>query len=75
MNEDFAWFKEHYTEFQEKYGKSFIAIKNKKVLGVYESYGVGVKETAKSEPLGTFIVQECSPNYVAYQCSIASMDF
>ena len=29
MSEDFNWFKEHYSEFQDKYGKSFIAIKNK----------------------------------------------
>ena len=27
MSEDFAWFKEHYTAFQKKYGESFIAIK------------------------------------------------
>lgn len=27
MSEDFAWFKEHYTDFQKKYGESFIAIK------------------------------------------------
>lgn len=75
MSEDFAWFKEHYTEFQDKYGKSFIAIKNKKILGVYDNYGTGVRETAKTEDLGSFIVQECSPDYVAYQCSISSMNF
>ncbi len=75
MGEDFAWFKEHYTEFQNKYGASFIAIKNKKILGVYSSYGEGVRETSKKEKLGTFIVQECSPDYVAYQCSISSMNF
>lgn len=32
MSEDFAWFKEHYTDFQKKYGESFIAIKTKKFL-------------------------------------------
>ena len=63
MSEDFAWFKEHYADFQKKYGESFIAIKNKKILGVYDSYGNGVRETAKTEELGTFIVQECSPDY------------
>ena len=43
MSEDFAWFKEHYTDFQKKYGESFIAIKTKKILGVYDSYGNGVR--------------------------------
>lgn len=70
MSEDFAWFKERYTDFQKKYGESFIAIKNKKILGVYDSYGNGVRETVKTEELGTFIVQECSPDYNVYQWDI-----
>jgi hypothetical protein len=70
MSEDFAWFKERYTDFQKKYGESFIAIKNKKILGVYDSYGNGVRETVKTEELGTFIVQECSPGYNVYQWNI-----
>ena len=40
------------------------------VFGVYDSYGNGVRETAKTEELGTFIVQECSPDYNAYQWDI-----
>ena len=75
MSEDFAWFKEHYSEFQKKYGKSFIAIKNKTVLGVYDTYGDGVRETLKTHEIGTFIIQECSPDDKAYQCSIASINF
>ena len=55
MIKDFAWFKEHYADFQKKYGESFIAIKDKKILGIYDSYGNGVRETTKTEELGTFI--------------------
>lgn len=69
MYEDFEWFEEHYEEFQKEYGDAFLAIKNKKVIGVYESYGQGVRETQKTEELGTFIVQECSKTgkpYVIY---------
>ena len=75
MNEDFVWFKEHYEEFQKTYGNAFLVIKNKKVIGVYESYGQAVRETEKTEPIGTFIVQECSQSHAAYQCCIASMNF
>lgn len=75
MNEDFAWFKEHYPEFQKKYGNAFIVIKNKKVLGTYKSYAEGVRETEKTEDLGTFIVQECNPKCEAYHCYISSMNF
>lgn len=75
MSEDFAWFKEHYAEFQKKYGVAFLAIKDKEVLGVYGSYGEAVRKTSAKEKLGTFIVQECNPQYEAYLCSIASMNF
>lgn len=75
MNEDFEWFEEHYQEFQSEYGNAFLAIKNKQVIGVYGSYGDGVRETQKTEPLGTFIVQECNKNHIAYTCCIASMNF
>lgn len=75
MSEDFAWFQEHYAEFQKQYGNAFLAIKNKRVLGVYHTYADGVRETAKTEPIGTFIIQECSSHADAYNCYIASMNF
>jgi len=75
MHEDFVWFTEHYSEFQELYGNAFLAIKNKKVLGVYPNCGEAVRETQKTEALGTFIVQECNCQHIAYQCCIASTHF
>ena len=75
MTEDFEWFEAHYHEFQSVYGNAFLAIKNKQVIGVYGSYGDGVRETQKTEELGTFIVQECNKDYIAYTCCIASMNF
>lgn len=75
MNKDFAWFQKHYTEFQKEYGKSYIVIKNQKVIGVYNNYAEAVKKTSITEELGTFIVQECDPCCEAYHCCIASMNF
>ena len=75
MREDFEWFENHYEEFQGKYGNAFLVIKNKCVIGVYNSYGEGVREAQKTEALGTFIVQECCRDRVAYSCCIASMNF
>lgn len=74
MYGDYEWFEEHYKDFQNKYGDAFIAIKNKQVLGVYETYGQGVRETQKTEELGTFLVQECKKDSLAH-CWIASMNF
>lgn len=75
MKEDFAWFREHYAEFQRQYGNAFLAIKDKKILGVYHSFAEGIYETSKTEEAGTFIVQECDPQRIAYQVYIASMNF
>ena len=75
MNEDYKWFEENYLELSKTYGDSFLVIKNKRVIGVYDSYGSGVSETRKTELLGTFIVQKCQANGEIFQCCIASMNF
>ena len=75
MEKDYLWFKNYYADFQEKYGNSYIVIKNESVLGVFDSYAKAVHTTMLTEELGTFIVQECNKEYEASQCSIASMNF
>lgn len=73
--DDYLWFVEQYNNLGGIYGDSFLAIKDKKVLNAYASYGDAVRETQKTEPLGSFIVQECRRNGEMIHCSIASMDF
>jgi len=75
QDKDFEWFLENYNDLYEKYGRSFLAIKNKNVLGVYDSFADAVDSTAKTEKLGTFIVQECTGDESAYTVQIASMHF
>ncbi len=70
QREDFQFFLDNYNEYYKKYGHSFIAIKDKKVVGVYHSYSEGVEETKKSEPMGTFIVQEVNGDESAYTVRI-----
>ena len=75
MVDDYLWFVEQYDRLRNIYGDSFLAIKDKRVLNAYASYGEAVRETRKVEPLGTFIVQECRHNGEMIHCSIASMNF
>ena len=63
---DFKWFKRNNKKLYAKYGNSYLAIKNKKVLGVFSSYAEGVRETSKTELLGTFIVQHCTGDESGY---------
>jgi len=75
QDKDFKWFLENYTDLYDKYGRSFLAIKNENVLGAYTSFSEAVETTVQTEELGTFIIQECNGNESAYTVQIASMHF
>lgn len=75
MEIDFKWFIDNYAVLFERYGISYIAIKDSKVLGSYASYGEAVRKTSETEPLGTFIVQFCNGDVSGYTNYIASMNF
>lgn len=66
QEQDFEWFKQNYKELFQKYGHKYLAIKNKRVLGVYDSFALAVKTTRQTEKEGTFIVQECGEDESCY---------
>ena len=70
---DFNWFLNHYDELYETYGHKFLVIKNKTILGAYDSVREAVDNT--DEELGTFIVQECNGDPSAYTSCISSLIF
>ncbi len=73
MLEDYRWFLDNYSELFTKYGCKYLVIKNKQVIGTYDSYAEGVNCTAQTEPMGSFIVQLCNGTDSAYTNCIASM--
>ena len=75
QDRDFEWFLNNYNDLYKKYGESFLAIKNNKVLGCYGSYQEAVFETEKTEELGSFIVQHCNGDESGYMNYISSMIF
>ena len=72
---DFEWFKANIDALYDQYGSAFLAIKDRTILGVYETYGEGVRSTMEDEQLGTFIVQRCGQGEEAYTNYIASTSF
>lgn len=70
---DFKWFIDNYDDLFAKYGVSFLAIKSEQVLGSFSSYSEAVNKTMETEPLGTFIVQECNGTEAAYTNYIATV--
>lgn len=71
---DYKWFLDHFSDLYQEYGHTFLAIKNKTIIGVYDTYADGVKNAMQKEPLGTFIVQECGPDESAYTVYISSLN-
>ena len=75
MQEDYKWFLDNYTDLYQKYGDVYLAIKNKTVIGVYQTYAEGVKGSSRTEGIGTFIIQKCGKDDSSYTNYIASMNF
>ena len=65
--DDFYWFLENYDKLYEEYGHKFLAIKNKMVLGAYDSLIEAIRTTSETEELRSFIVQECDGSKFAYK--------
>lgn len=70
--EDFDYFVKHYQELYNEYGHKFIAIKNSKILGVFDTELDAITEVSKEYSIGTFIVQECNGNESGYTNYISS---
>ena len=63
QDEDFRWYIENFSQLYDQYGSCYVAIKNKAVIGVYDSFAKGVLETQKTEEAGTFIIQQCAKSF------------
>ena len=66
MKEDFQFYLDNQDNLVKKYNGTFIVIKNKEILGSYETELKAIEETIKQHELGTFIVQKCEPGDESY---------
>ena len=62
QDQDYEFFLQNIEELYKLYGKKFIVIKNRQILGIYNDFGDALDETLKTEEIGTFIIQECFQN-------------
>ena len=63
---EFDYFRANQDALVEQYNGRVIVIKDRVVLGAYDSYIEAVVETQKHHELGTFLVQAVSPGKEAY---------
>ena len=67
---DFDFFIKNYKELYKKYGHKFLAIKNKEILGSYESVTEALEDLKEKHEIGTYIIQECTGDESAYRTTI-----
>ena len=73
QDNDFELYIKNFDQLYELYGDKYIAIKNQRIIGIYDSCAEGVRETSKKEEIGTFIIQKCGKDSSAYTNHIASL--
>ncbi|TET44998.1 hypothetical protein E3J62_08840 [candidate division TA06 bacterium] len=66
LEKEFKYYIKHQDELVKQYNGKFIVIKNRKVIGEYDSELEAIKETTKEHELGTFLIQKCEPGSKSY---------
>jgi len=66
LAEQFDFYLENQEELVKQYDGKYIVIKDRKVLGAYDSEAQAIRETTREHALGTFIVQKCEAGSEAY---------
>lgn len=61
LKKEFEYYLAHQADFVKNYDGKVIVLKNQKVIGVFDDAPTAVRETQKTEPLGTFLVQKVEP--------------
>ena len=67
---DFDFFIANYQELFKQYGHKFLAIKNEKVIGAYDSVPDAISKLSPTYEIGTYIIQECTGDDSAYRTTI-----
>lgn len=66
LEKEFNYYLESQDELVKKHNGKFIAIKDCKVIGVYDSELEAIKQTTENHELGTFLIQKCEPGSESY---------
>jgi len=70
LEAEFQWYLDHQDELVAKYNGRVLVIKDGAVIGDYDSEVEAVFATEKKYPLGTFLVQRCTPGSEAYTVTV-----
>lgn len=63
---DFKYFLDNYDSLFKKYGHKFVAIKDKNILGVFDTASQAFNNLSCDYEVGTYILQECTGDESGY---------
>ena len=66
LQDELQFFKENQAQLLKQYEGKILVIKDKQVVGVYNSELEAYNEAQKKFELGTFIIQKCLPGQESY---------
>ncbi|GAG16136.1 unnamed protein product [marine sediment metagenome] len=61
LEKEFEYYLENQEQLVAKYDGKVLVIKNRQVIGVYDSEQDAIATTTREHELGTFLVQKCEP--------------
>lgn len=67
--DDFHWFVKNYDTIYRQYGECYVAIRNREIIGVFDSFGNACHEMEKLGKATDQIIQYCNgkeSGYIAY---------
>lgn len=70
---DFYFYLNHHTELFKRYGHSYVAIKNGKIIGVCNSVKTLIDNISIYYKFGTYSVQECTGDESGYTTVITGV--
>jgi Family of unknown function (DUF5678) len=66
LKKEFEYYLANQDELVKQYNGKFVVIKDRKVIGNYDSQSTAIVETKKQHELGTFLIQKVEPGTASY---------
>jgi len=71
VDRNFKFFEDNLQDLLSKYANMYIVIKNQCVIAAYSSFDEAYEKTIKLEVLGSFIIQQCTPEALSPTANFA----
>lgn len=72
LEKEFKYYLDKQDKLVKEFNGKFIVIKNREVIGAYDTEVEAIEKTSEKHELGTFLVQKCEPGSASYTQSYHS---